>query len=180
MSVVLEPRLLLEPRMHGSVGAAEDKISIFVLEVFFLVLNTTVHLDAGLLLAHPDAQGEGARLATTEAPGHALQHRHHHLEPAMQQPCGWAIHRVKEEASDEPLLLAVARRQQQLRVAEDPEDSHIYLKALLDSMNVHQAWEAHLTIGIEHSMHESGPHIDLTGGEGSSCGTVKEICPRGK
>jgi hypothetical protein len=91
-------------------------------------------------------------------------------EPVTQHPRGRVLHRIKEKASDEPLLSTAARCQLQLRVVEDPEDNPCYLKALLDSMNDHRAWEAPLSVGIEHSMRESGPFIDLTGGEGSSSG----------
>jgi hypothetical protein len=37
-------------------------------------------------------------------------------------------------------------------------------------MNDHVFWEAPLSVGIEHSMRESDPFINLTSGEGSSNG----------
>jgi predicted nuclease with RNAse H fold len=71
------------------------------------------------------------------------------------------LHRVKEEAGDEPVLSVAAWRQQQLHAAEYNEDSPSYLKTLLDSMNDHRAWEAPLSIVIEHSIRECNLFIDL-------------------
>jgi hypothetical protein len=76
----------------------------------------------------------------------------------------------KERIEEEPLMAAATRRQQLLWSADDPEDSPDYLKALWDSMSHHSAWVAPVNIGIEQSMHDSGPFIDLTGGEGTSDG----------
>jgi hypothetical protein len=41
----------------------------------------------------------------------------------------------------------------------------------LDSMNCHQSWKAPLSVGIEQSMREFGPFIDLNDGEGSAWST---------
>jgi hypothetical protein len=91
-------------------------------------------------------------------------------EPAAQQPRGQVLRRIKEEAGDEPVLLAAAWRQQQLRAVEYNEDIPGYLKTLLDSMNDHRAWEAPLCIVIEHSVRECNLFINLISGEGSSSG----------
>jgi hypothetical protein len=69
-------------------GAEEDGLDV-VLEVFFLMLHTC-HLVISLLLACPEARGQGG--------------------PAMQQPCARILCSVKEEAGDEPLLSASAPR----------------------------------------------------------------------
>jgi hypothetical protein len=49
-----------------------------------------------------------------------------------------------------------------LRADEDPEDSHDYLKALLDSMHDHRAWEAPFSVSIEHPMRDIGRYINFT------------------
>jgi hypothetical protein len=58
-------------------------------------------------------------------------------------------------------MMAAARCHELLRAADDPEGSPGYLKALLDSMKDHGAWAAHLSVGIEQSMRDAAPFIDL-------------------
>jgi hypothetical protein len=48
------------------------------------------------------------------------------------------------------------------------EDSSDYLKALLNSIGDHRAWEAPPSISIEHSIRDTIHFVDLIGNEGSS------------